>query len=265
MITDSAPHLPGLTDSHCHLTVPELIKHIPAVLDRASSAGLTCMLTVGQGLEDSAQAIELARRYPQLRASVGFGPHDAARVAPDHFEKLAALAAAPEVVALGEVGLDYHYDRSPRDIQRSVFAQQVSLAPRLNLPLIIHCRDAWEDCLAILDDADLPPTPGVFHCYTGPPELIPQLIDRGFYISFAGMITFPNADACRHAAKKLPPNRLLIETDAPYLAPEPLRRTRPNEPAFLVHTARFLAQRLDMSATELARLTTNNAADLFGW
>ncbi len=189
----------------------------------------------------------------------------AARVVDDHFEKLAVLATAPEVVALGEVGLDYHHDLSPRDIQRSVFARQVSLAARLRLPLIIHCRDAWDDCLSILDNADLPPTPGLFHCYTGPPQLIAQLIDRGFYISFAGIITFPNADSCRDAAKNVPPNRLLIETDAPYLAPEPVRKTRPNEPALLVHTARFLSQLLDMPPTELARLTTDNAAELFAW
>ena len=227
MITDSDLHLPGLTDPHCHLTSAELREDV--------------------------------------RTSVGFGPHGAAHVADDHFEKLATLAAAPEVVALGEAGLDYHYDHCPRDIQRSVFAQQVSLAARLNLPLIIHCRDAWDDCLAILDDADLPPTPGVFHCYTGPPELVRPLIDRGFYVSFAGMVTFRNAELCRAAAKEVPLGRLLIETDAPYLAPEPFRKTRPNEPALLVHTARFLGRLLDISAAELARLTSNNAADLFGW
>ncbi len=265
MITDSDLHLPGLTDSHCHLTSAELSKDIPAVLDRARTAGLTRLLTVGQGLEDSADAIELARRYRHVRAAIGFGPHGAGSVSSDHFEKLAALAGAPEVVALGEAGLDYHYDHCPRDIQRSVFAQQVSLAARLDLPLIIHCRDAWNDCLAILDNNSPSSTNGVFHCYTGSPELVPQLIKRGFYVSFAGMVTFDKANDCRAAAKKVPPNRLLIETDAPYLAPEPLRNAKPNEPALLVHTARFLAQLLDMSATELARLTTGNAADLFGW
>ena len=259
--TDDCP--PSLTDSHCHLTFPELITNLPAVLDRARTAGLTRMITVGQGLEDSDQAIQLARQHPQISASVGFGPHDSARVAPDHFEKLAALAAAPEVVALGELGLDYHHDLSPRDIQREVFTRQLTLATSLNLPLIIHCRDAWPDCLAILDKAHLPPTPGLFHCYTGPPKLIPELIDRGFYISFAGIITFPTAHACRDAAKKVPLNRLLIETDAPYLSPEPFRKTRPNHPALLVHTASFLAQLLDMPATKLARFTTKNATDLF--
>ncbi len=263
MITDSDLHLPGLTDSHCHLTSAELSKDIPAVLDRARSAGLTCLLTVGQGLDDSADAIELARRYRQLRVSVGLGPHGAASVSSDHFGKLAALAAAPEVVALGEAGLDYYYDHCPRDIQRSVFAQQAGLAGELELPLIIHCRDAWDDCLAIFDRVDLGSNPGVFHCYTGPPELIRQLIDRGFYVSFAGMVTFRNADLCRAAAKEVPPQRLLIETDAPYLAPEPFRKTKPNEPALLVHTARFLAQLLGMPPIELAHLTTQNARDLF--
>ena len=137
------------------------------MLERAREAGLSHLLTIGQGIEDCTAAIEVAREYGQISAAIGLGPHDAASVADKDFEKLAKLAAAPEVVALGEVGLDYHHDLSPREIQRSVFAKQVSLAGELELPLIIHCREAWNDCLAILDEAELPATPGVFHCYTG--------------------------------------------------------------------------------------------------
>ncbi len=265
MTTDSALHILGLTDSHCHLTFDALRKDIPAVLERASRAGLTRLLTIGQGLEDCANAIKLAQQYSQVSAAIGLGPHDAASVADEDFEKLAALAAGPEVVALGEIGLDYHHDLSPRDIQRAVFAKQVSLAGKLELPLIIHCREAWDDCLTILDEVDLSATPGLFHCYTGGPELVPELIHRGFYISFAGVVTFSNADLCRAAAKEVPHERLLIETDAPYLAPEPCRKTWPNEPALLVHTANFLARLLDMPATELARLSSQNATELFGW
>lgn len=265
MIIDSDLHIAGLTDSHCHLTFDALSKDIPAVLERAREAGLARLLTIGQGLEDCARAIELARRYSQVRAAIGLGPHDAARVVEEDFEKLAALAAEPDVVALGEVGLDYHHDLSPREIQRAVFAKQISLACELKLPLIIHCREAWDDCFKILDEVDLPIRPGVFHCYTGGPELMSELIGRGFYISFAGVITFGNADLCRAAAKEVPPERLLIETDAPYLAPEPCRKTWPNEPALLVHTARFLGRLLDMPAIELARLSSENAAELFSW
>lgn len=255
--------LANLTDSHCHLTSPELRKDISAVLDRARKAGITCMLTVGQGLEDSLAAIELAQRNPDIFAAIGFGPHGTEQVSQSDLKKLAELAADPKVVALGEVGLDYYYDRPSRDIQRDVFTRQVRLSAELNLPLIIHCRDAWDDCLTILDANDA--AVGLFHCYIGPPELIPQLTDRGFYVSFAGMITFKNADACRAAAKLVPLDRLLIETDAPYLSPEPMRKVRPNEPALLVHTAGFIAELLDIAPIELAQITSKNATDLLGW
>ena len=178
---------------------------------------------------------------------------------------LAELASAAKVVALGEAGLDYYYDQPSREIQRAVFAQQVRLAAELGLPLIIHCRDAWDDCLAILDENSTGNAVGVFHCYTGSVELIPELVGRGFYISFSGMITFSNADVCRAAAKKVPLDRLLVETDAPYLSPEPMRTVRPNEPSLLVHTVRFMADLLDRTPIELAEITSKNASKLFGW
>ena len=233
-------------------------------MDRARRAGVARLLTVGQGLEDSQAAIELARRFPEVHASVGFGPHEADRVKDNNFSELADLATVPEVVAIGEAGLDYYYEHSSRDIQRNVFSRQVELASKLNLPLIIHCRDAWDDCLAILDKAPVCPA-SVFHCYTGPDELVQSLLDRGFYISFAGMITFKNADACRAAAQLVPHDRLLIETDAPYLSPEPKRNVRPNEPALLVHTAKFTANLLDLPLPRLAQLTTDNARRLFNF
>jgi TatD DNase family protein len=253
--------LANLTDSHCHLTSPQLRKDIPAVLDRARNAGITRMLTVGQGLEDSIAAIELAQQNSDVFAAIGFGPHGAEHVSKSDFMKLAELASTTKVLALGEAGLDYYYGQPSSQIQRAVFAEQVRLAAELSLPLIIHCRDAWDDCLAILDENST----GVFHCYTGSPELIRQLIDRGFYISFAGMITFKNAKDCQTSAKKVPPDRLLIETDAPYLSPQPMRKVKPNEPSLLVHTARFMAELLGRTAIELAELTTNNAGELFRW
>ena len=258
-------HLAGLTDSHCHLTSGELIKDIAAVLDRARRAGLRRLLTVGQGLEDSLASIELARRYPEVFAAIGFGPHGAERISGADFKKLGELASVPEVVGLGEVGLDYHYDQSGRDVQRAVFAEQVRLAANLGLPLVIHCRDAWDDCLDVLDKNTSDRPRGVFHCYTGSPDMVPQLIDGGFYISFAGLITFSKADECRAAAKKVPLDRLLIETDAPYLSPEPVRKVRPNEPCLIVHTVGFMVELLSLAPAELAEITTKNARDLFGW
>ena len=246
-------------------TAGELIRDIAAVLDRARRAGLRRLLTIGQGLEDSLASIELGRRYPEVSAAIGFGPHGSERVSGADFEKLGELTSAPEVVGLGEVGLDYHYDQSARDVQRTVFAEQVRLAAELGLPLVIHCRDAWEDCLDVLDKNSSGPLRGVFHCYTGSPDTVPQLIDGGFYISFAGLVTFSKADECRAAAKKVPLDRLLIETDAPCLSPEPVRKVRPNEPALMVHTVGFMAELLDLAPVELAEITTRNACDLFGW
>ncbi len=261
----NAAHLANLTDSHCHLTCPQLSKDIPAVLDRACKAGVARLLAVGQGLDDSLAAIDLAQRNSEVFAAIGFGPHGAQHICETDYKKLAEFAADSKVVALGEAGLDYYYDEPSKEIQRTIFAEHVRLAAQLDLPLVIHCRDAWDDCLAILDENSAGNTTGVFHCYTGSPELIPQLIDRGFYISFAGMITFSNAQKCMAAAKKVPLDRLLVETDAPYLSPEPMRNIRPNEPALLVHTARFMAELLGLTPIELAELTTKNAADLFRW
>ncbi len=252
----------SLTDSHCHLTFEPLSKDIDGLMDRARQAGVTHLLTVGQGLEDSQAAIELAQRFPQLQAAIGFGPHGADGVEERDFSRLADLLGAPEVLAIGEVGLDYYYQHPSREIQRPVFSRQVELAAKMDLPLIIHCREAWADCLDILDKAPTCPA-GVFHCYTGPAELVQSLLDRGFYISFTGMITFKNAETCRAAARLVPHNRLLIETDAPYLSPEPKRNVKPNEPAMLVHTANFVAKLLDLPLSHLAQITTDNASRLF--
>ena len=265
MNPEPGTNLANLTDSHCHLTSDELCQDTAGVLDRARQAGVKRLLTVGQGLDDSIAAVELARRHKEVFAAIGFGPHGAQDVAPGDLKKLTELTADSRVVALGEVGLDYYYDQPSREIQRTVFSEQVGLAGELHLPLIIHCRDAWDDCLAILDENASSSMAGVFHCYTGSPELVPQLIERGFYISFAGLVTFSKADQCRAAARKVTLNRLLIETDAPYLSPEPMRKVKPNEPALLIHTARFLAELLELEAHELARITSHNADKLFGW
>ena len=251
-----------LTDSHCHLTFEQLSNDIDGLMDRARRAGISRLLTVGQGLEDSQAAIELVQRFPEVRAAIGFGPHGADGVEESDFAKLAELATAPEVLAIGEAGLDYYYEHSDRDVQRSVFSRQVELAAEVARPLIIHCREAWDDCLDILDKAPACPA-GVFHCYTGPSELVQSLLDRGFYISFAGMVTFKNADACRDATRVVPLDRLLIETDAPYLSPEPKRNIRPNEPALLIHTANFIANLLDLPLSRLAQITSDNASRLF--
>lgn len=264
MNAEPKSHPAGLTDSHCHLTFGQLSRDIDAVMERAHVAGVVRLLTVGQGLEDSRAAIELTRRFAQVYASVGFGPHGADRAGADDIGNLQGLANDPKVVAIGEAGLDYYYDHVSPDVQRRIFAEQVELAVRLELPLIIHCRDGWDDCLAILDKAPVCPA-GVFHCYTGPAELVEPLLERGFYISFAGMVTFKNADPCRAAARLVPHQRLLIETDAPYLSPEPQRNVRPNEPALLVHTANFVADLLGLPAAELAQITSESASRLFNW
>jgi TatD DNase family protein len=187
-------------------------------------------------------------------------PHDAAKATPETFARLAALAR--EAVAIGEIGLDYHYDFSPRDVQRRVFVEQLTLAARSRKPIVIHTREAWDDTLALIREHGLP-FGGIMHCFTGGPTEARQALESGFHLSFGGIVTFPKADAVREAAALTPEDRLLIETDAPYLAPVPHRGKR-NEPAFIVETVRRLAEARAVTPEHIAAVTTGNFERLFG-
>ena len=246
-----------LIDSHTHLDDEQFDEDRAAVMERARAAGVDRLLAIGTGSgpPDLEAALRLAAAYPFVAATVGVHPHDAAKATEATFERLRELAADPRVVAIGEIGLDYHYDFSPRAVQRTAFARQLEIANEFSLPISIHTREAWEDTLKVLRSqwrGD-----GILHCFTGDRAQAEQALDAGLSLAFGGVLTFPKAEAVREAARLTPDDRLLIETDCPYLAPVPHRGKR-NEPAFLLDTARRLAEVRGQSVEEIAALTTAN-------
>jgi TatD DNase family protein len=251
-------------DSHCHIDSEQFSTDREAVIARALAAGVTTMLAIGtgEGPPDLDAAVRLADTYPAFLATVGVHPHNAGRVESDTYPQLLALAEHPKVVAVGEIGLDYHYDFSPREEQREVFIRHLELARELRLPIIIHTREAWADTIAILREHWEPSLGGVFHCFSeGAPEA-EQAIALNFHLGIGGVLTFPKAERVREAASFAPLDRLLVETDAPYLAPVPHRGKR-NEPAFVVQTASRLAALRGLSLSELDELTTANFRRVF--
>ncbi len=249
-----------LSDSHCHLNDPAFDADLPAVLARARDAGVTRMLVVGHDPASSRRAVQLAQEHDELLAAVGIAPHSAHQYDPQALEEIRALAAHPRVVALGEAGLEYHHGP---DLQRQqeLFAAHIRLAEDVGLPLVIHSRDADEDLWEIIRREGL--SRGVLHCFTGGGELMHRAAERGFYVSISGIATFARAEAVRAAARDCPAERLLIETDAPYLAPVPHRGKR-NEPAYLRHTLQVVAALRGVSADALAAVTRANALRLLG-
>lgn len=245
-----------LVDSHCHLDDPKFDEDREQAIERALAAGVTRMLAVGtgNGPPDLEVAVRLAERYPFVYATVGVHPHDASKATEETFARLRELTRHPKVVAIGEIGLDYHYDFSPRDVQRAVFDRQLAIAADAGKPIVIHTREAWEDTVAQVSAL---PYGGIMHCFTGDAAQARQALDLGFHLSFGGVLTFPKAEALREAARIPPDDRILVETDCPYLAPVPHRGKR-NEPAFLVETARRLAEVRGTTADAIAELTTRN-------
>ena len=246
-----------LVDSHCHLDDEQFDPDREQTIERAGAAGIDTLMAIGtgNGPPDLEAAIRLADRYPFVYATVGVHPHDAAKATDDTFACLRELTRHPKVRALGEIGLDYHYDFSPRDVQRAVFEKQLGLAAEAGLPVVIHTREAWEDTLAILGVQWH--GGGIMHCFTGDEQQARQALDCGFHLAFGGVLTFPKAESVRQAARITPDDRLLVETDCPYLAPVPMRGKR-NEPAFLVETVRRLAEVRGVTSEAIAGLTTAN-------
>lgn len=249
-------------DSHVHLDDPRFEGEVGAVLDRARQARVTAMVNAGSDLASSRRGVELARQYPgRVYAAVGIHPHEAKTFGPASLRELTRLLAEPGTVAVGEIGLDYHYDLSPRDVQKRVMREQLDLAASEGFPVIIHSREAARDTMDILA-AYTGRLSGVMHCFSGSWETACELLNRGFYLGFDGPVTFKNAERICAVAAKVPLNRLLIETDCPYLSPEPFRGRR-NEPAYVVNVARRLAELKGISVEELAAVTANNAQALF--
>jgi len=252
-----------LIDTHCHLTFSPLAEDVPGVIERSRAAGVTGWITVGTQVQDSRRAIELAGLYENLYATVGIHPHEAKDADTPALEELRRLARNEKVVAIGETGLDFHYNLSKQPDQRRVFAAHLEIAGDLGLPVVVHSRNAFDETMEILDRNGGGLKGVVFHCFSGSAEQARQLLDRGYYVSFTGVVTFKNAQGAREAVNVIPLNRLMIETDCPYMSPEPVRKQKPNEPALMVHTARFLAQLKGVSPDNLAQATTQNAREFF--
>jgi TatD DNase family protein len=253
-----------IVDSHCHLDSKEFDADRDEVIRRAVDAGVTRMVAVGtgEGPPDLESGIRLADCHPELYATVGVHPHDAAKAGDSDLARLRELLKHPRVIALGEIGLDYHYDFSPRDRQQSVFREQLSIAQEAGKPVVIHTREAWDDTFALLERYWAPHgIGGIMHCFSGGPGEARRSLELGFHLSFGGIVTFPKAADIRQAAMDTPADRILVETDAPYLAPVPNRGKR-NEPAFVMYTAAKIAELRGLPLEDLARQTTANFEQL---
>jgi TatD DNase family protein len=257
-----------LIDSHCHIAGPEFAADLDAVVQRARDAGLTHALVIlaADDEPELKQAEEVARRWPEVRFSIGVHPHAAGRFADDPAKAArtveAAMDAQPLTRGLGEIGLDYHYDSAPRDAQQQVFREQIRLARQRGLPIVIHTREAEADTFAILAEESASEVGGVFHCFTGDREMARRALDIGFHISLAGIVTFPRALELHEVAKMVPLDRLLIETDSPFLAPVPFRGKR-NEPAHVVSIARRVADLRGADPAAIASAALENFRRLF--
>jgi TatD DNase family protein len=253
----------NLIDTHCHLTFEPLAADVPGVVERSRTAGVGGWITIGTLLEDSRRAVELAGRYENMYAAVGIHPHDAQSADSRALEELKEVARQEKVVAIGETGLDYHYNFSKQPDQERVFAAHLDIARELDLPVVIHSRNAFDETMEILNRCGGGLAGVVFHCFSGSAEQARMVLDRGYFVSFTGVVTFKNAEATREAARIVPLDRLMIETDCPYMSPEPVRGRKPNEPSLMVHTANFLAHLKGLSPEDLSKATTRTAVGFF--
>ena len=253
-----------LVDSHCHLDFPDFAAELDAVIARARAAGIGRMVTISTRLRRHAQVLAIAEAFPDVFCSVGTHPHHAHEELDIVADALVVRARHPKIVAIGEAGLDYHYDNSPREAQLQGFLQHIAAARQTGLPLVIHSREADDDMARILADETVKGAfKAVLHCFTGGRDLAFKAIDLGHYVSFTGILTFKGSGALREIAAALPAERILVETDAPYLAPLPYRGKR-CEPSYVVETAKVLAEARGVSPDEIARQTTENFFRLFG-
>ncbi len=254
-----------LIDSHCHLQRSTYGDQFDSVLDRARAVGVETMVTIGSSgsVEVCREAVAHAEASPDVFATVGYHPHDVRLLDEDAWAAVADLARQERVVAVGETGLDYHYEHSPRDAQQAAFRRFLALAREVGKPVVIHNRESDDDCIRILEEERAEDVGGVEHCFTSSWELARAALDRGFYIGFTGIVTFKRADAVRDVLRRVPLDRVVVETDCPYLAPEP-HRGRRNEPAYVAHVAAGVAAALGGDVEEVRAVTSDNARRLYG-
>ncbi|MGC9259631.1 MAG: TatD family hydrolase [Phycisphaerae bacterium] len=252
-----------LIDTHCHLTYEGLVERQADIVQRAAAVGVDRMITVGTHPADHPRVLETVAAFAGVSAALGIHPHHAEEVSKTFLEELRwAIRSAPRVLAIGECGLDYHGNSASPEAQKSVFIAQINLAAQLRLPLILHVRDAHSEALAIM--RDYPGLPFVVHCFTGTPEQCVQWLELGAYIGFTGVITYKNASAVRASCQLVPRERLVIETDAPYLTPQAVRKIKLNEPAFVIHVAQRVGAERGWTLEQTSQITTANAIRLFG-
>lgn len=255
---------PGLTDSHAHIQGKEFAGDVEGVVSRAREAGVEKIIVVGGAgdLTSNDAALQLAQSFPNLFATVGMHPHDAKGISEEDLARLKKLSQEPKVVAIGETGLDFYYTHSPREVQIEIFCRFIHMARESNLPLVVHDRDAHQEIADILQQEGGGKLEGVIHCFTGDYEAARRFLDLGFYLSFSGIVTFKNAEALRDVVRKVPLDRMLVETDSPYLAPVPNRGKR-NEPAFVRLVAEKIAEVRSIPPNEVAGITARNTQMLF--
>jgi TatD DNase family protein len=252
-----------LFDTHAHLNALQYEEDRLDVIERACSEGVRYIVVVGFDTETINGAMKLAEQYDFIYAAVGWHPVDAIDMKEEDLDWIESLASHPKVVAIGEMGLDYHWDKSPKDVQKEVFRKQIALAKRVKLPIIIHNREATEDIVTILQEENAAEVGGIMHCFSGSLEVAKQCMDMNFYISFGGPVTFKNAKKPKEVAKEIPLDRLLIETDCPYLTPHPYRGKR-NEPAYVKYVAEAIAELREMPFEQIAQITSDNARQIYG-
>ncbi len=250
-----------LIDTHAHL---EMLESVPEIIQRAKELGVEKIVAASSDLSSSKRSLEISQTFPCVFAAVGIHPHEASSLNDTVFSEIEKLAEKQRVLAIGETGLDYHYMHSPREVQMYSFRRHIELAKRTCLPLVIHVRDAHEDVLNVLREENTQGINAVIHCFTGDYRTAMEYIDGGFYISFSGIVTFKNAEDIKEAARKIPIEKILVETDSPYLAPIPFRGKK-NEPSYVKYVAQKIAELRGVSFEEIAEKTTANASSLFGF
>lgn len=252
-----------LIDTHAHLTYSPLIEQVDQVLSRSRQAEVTGWITVGTTPQENQSALELVSRFDNLWAAVGYHPHNADQVTDADLNLLKQMAGRPKVVAVGETGLDYHYMHAKAENQQRIFRAQLEIAAESGKPVVIHTRQAFDESMEILAEYDERLKGVVIHCYGGDRRQTELVLERGYYVSFTGIVTFKKADDLREVAKMVPLDRLMIETDCPYISPEPVRKIQPNEPALLIHTAAKLAELHNLPLDKFAEIVTNTSKNFF--
>ena len=250
-------------DTHAHLTFPGLVEQVDAVLSRSRAAGATGWITFGTEPQEIPKVLDLTCQYDNLWAALGYHPHEARKITDADLVLLKDALGRQEIVAVGETGLDYHYMHSSAEDQQRIFRAHLDMAAELQKPVVIHTREAFDDTMAILAEYAGRLKGVVVHCYGGNAKQTERVLRRGYFVSFTGTITFKKADALREVARMIPPDRLMIETDCPYISPEPVRKIRPNEPALLIHTAAKLAELHNLPLDKFAEIVTNTSKKFF--